>query len=346
MSLATHMKYQRAIFQHLHFTPCDLKYGTLWSDNKHPECGSCLVWERPGMYALTVADYTVPETFTVPFSVRQTYLRFGSFYEGRTQFEIKGFHTSTSLPSHYIVKESGLSGQQSWQAGDHYKGVEIALSFAYLEKLKGVDSRILALKTLPDNVTQTALPTKVVTLLQELSTLALSQQLTPLEFDGLLVQCLAALLGALDKGYSRNVPFAPTVSLGNRKISFSLMDYQAIFSAKQLITDHPEENITIHMLSKKVFLNEQKLKVGFSLCYGISIGAYLKDCRMTKASELLIHTDLSVEEIAYATGYKSSAGFIKAFRQKYLVTPLKFRADAQLRNLTGETHSPAAAQRK
>ena len=47
MSLATHLKYQQAVFHGLHFTPCTLEYGTLWSNAKHPEHGSCLVCERP-----------------------------------------------------------------------------------------------------------------------------------------------------------------------------------------------------------------------------------------------------------------------------------------------------------
>ena len=333
MSLATHIKYQQEIFQHLHFAAYPLEYGTLWSDHAHPEHGSCLVFGRPSMYALTIADYTVPAAFSANFAVRHPYLRFGSFRAGKTRYEIEGFRTSASLPSDYIVKESNISGQQSWRQGEHYKGVEIALSFAYLEKLKSVDQNILSLKDLPDNVTQTALPTKVVTLLQELSTLAAAQRLTPLELDGLLIKCLAALVTDMDKGYARNAPYASTVFLGKRKISFTLVDYRAILSARQIITNHPEKEITIRSLSKEVFLNEQKLKLGFALCYGISIGAYLKDCRMTKASELLVHTDQSVEEIAHAVGYSSSAGFIKAFRQKYQTTPLQFRTDAHLRSI-------------
>ena len=335
MSLATHIKYQQEIFSHLHFTPYPLEYGTLWSNHARPEYGSCLVYGRPGLYTLTIADYTVPTAFSANFAVRHPYLRFGSFREGKTRYEIDGFRTSSSLPSDYIVKESNISGQQTWRQGEHYKGVELALSFAYLEKLKGIDSNILSLKELPDNITQTALPAKVVTLLQELSTLAAAQHLTLLELEGLVMQCLAALVSDMDKGYAHNVPYAPTVFLGKRKISFTLMDYQAILAAKQIITDHPEKDITIPALSKQVFLNEQKLKLGFSLCYGTPIGAYLKDCRMTKASELLIHTDSSIEEIAHATGYSSSASFIKAFRQKYKITPLKFRTDAQLRSLSG-----------
>ncbi len=142
------------------------------------------------------------------------------------------------------------------------------------------------------------------------------------------------VVSSLEEGYSHNVPYAPTVFLGKRKVSFTLMDYQAVLSAKQIITDHPKQDLTIHSLSKEVFLNEQKLKLCFFLCYGISIGAYLKSCRMIKASELLVHTDFSIEEVAHAFGYTSSASFIKAFRQKYETTSLQFRTDVRLRTAT------------
>lgn len=106
MPLATHIKYQQEIFQHLHFAAYPLEYGTLWSDHAHPEHGSCLVFGRPGMY-------TVPAAFSANFAVRHPFLRFGSFRAGKKRYEIEGFRTSASLPPDYIVKGSNISGQQS-----------------------------------------------------------------------------------------------------------------------------------------------------------------------------------------------------------------------------------------
>ena len=69
-----------------------------------------------------------------------------------------------------------------------------------------------------------------------------------------------------------------------------------------MILKNPEANLTIAQLGHKVFLNEQKLKTGFHLCYHTTIGAFIKDCRMARASELLVHTSATIEEIARTCG--------------------------------------------
>ena len=114
--------------------------------------------------------------------------------------------------------------------------------------------------------------------------------------------------------------------LGNRQITFSSFDLSAISQAYQILTDHPESAPSIPELSKLLLLNEQKLKAGFQMCYHISIGQYVHECRMTKAAQLLGNTSLSVLEISHETGYKSCASFIKAFRKFYQKTPLQVRA--------------------
>lgn len=74
-----------------------------------------------------------------------------------------------------------------------------------------------------------------------------------------------------------------------------------------------------------VFLNEQKLKAGFSKYYHMSIGEYTNHIRMNIAVNLLSTTDLSIEDVAYKVGYNYSANFSKMFKKTYGKTPLKFR---------------------
>jgi transcriptional regulator GlxA family with amidase domain len=74
-----------------------------------------------------------------------------------------------------------------------------------------------------------------------------------------------------------------------------------------------------------VFLNEQKLKAGFSKHYHMSIGEYTNHIRMAAAANLLSTTDLSIEDIASRVGYNYSANFSKMFKKTYGKTPLKFR---------------------
>ena len=77
-----------------------------------------------------------------------------------------------------------------------------------------------------------------------------------------------------------------------------------------MILKNPEANLTIAQLGHKVFLNEQKLKTGFHLCYHTTIGAFIKDCRMARASELLVHTSATIEEIV-ATAEKSGVALAR-----------------------------------
>lgn len=159
-----------------------------------------------------------------------------------------------------------------------------------------------------------------------MAALADTQTLSPLRLEGMVLQCLGELAEEAAEIYFSPQDRPLTLVLGKRRLSFSAADHQAIYQARRLITEHPEVNHTIASLSRQVYLNEQKLKAGFAFCYHTTIGAYLKDCRMARAAELLVNTNLSVHDIAHACGYGSNAGFSKAFRQKYALTPLRFRS--------------------
>ena len=139
--------------------------------------------------------------------------------------------------------------------------------------------------------------------------------------------CNALAAQAAAKGYFSPEGNRPVIYVGQRKLTFTQQDFQAIEQVRQMILKNPEANLTIAQLGHKVFLNEQKLKTGFHLCYHTTIGAFIKDCRMARASELLVHTSATIEEIARTCGYGSSTGFIRAFRQKYQITPLRFRQE-------------------
>lgn len=51
----------------------------------------------------------------------------------------------------------------------------------------------------------------------------------------------------------------------------------------------------------------------------------LQEIRLSHACEFLENTQLSVQEIAYKTGYSDVTFFIRIFHKKYGVTPLQYR---------------------
>ena len=54
-------------------------------------------------------------------------------------------------------------------------------------------------------------------------------------------------------------------------------------------------------------------------------GKWLNDKRLDYASQLLLSSDLNINEIGYECGFSNSSHFNKSFKDKYQVTPKQFR---------------------
>lgn len=91
------------------------------------------------------------------------------------------------------------------------------------------------------------------------------------------------------------------------------------------VRDHYAENLTLKELSRKYFVNTAYLGQIFRKSYGISFKDYLNNCRMERASELLIHSDMKISEIAERVGYHDMDYFIDRFVVARGCTPARFR---------------------
>lgn len=80
----------------------------------------------------------------------------------------------------------------------------------------------------------------------------------------------------------------------------------------------------VRELAQQVGLSEVKLKTGFKKLYNTSVYAFLIDCRMKKAIELLTQEHYSVKETAYSVGYATPNAFSHAFYKKYGLYPTDF----------------------
>ncbi len=57
---------------------------------------------------------------------------------------------------------------------------------------------------------------------------------------------------------------------------------------------------------------------------------FLLDLRLEHAHQLVVHTGMSVSEIADLTGYQQPGNFSKAFHKKYGLSPAHLRKNAVL----------------
>lgn len=58
---------------------------------------------------------------------------------------------------------------------------------------------------------------------------------------------------------------------------------------------------------------------------GVSPVAYLTECRISKAKELLIKTDMPIESVMLECGFSNRTAFFKKFSEAVGSTPLRFR---------------------
>ncbi len=100
---------------------------------------------------------------------------------------------------------------------------------------------------------------------------------------------------------------------------------ETIEKVKKYIQEHLDEVLSLDCVADLVYLNSGYLSKVFKDETGINFTDYITKERMNKARELLITTDLNVEEISRKVGYNTSAYFIQKFKSIYGYTPKYFK---------------------
>jgi AraC-like DNA-binding protein len=98
-----------------------------------------------------------------------------------------------------------------------------------------------------------------------------------------------------------------------------------------IVLDHLDEPPGIEDLAKQLHLSARTLQRLFRDQLQMSYSTYLKTARVIKAVELLTHSQLQVNEIAFAVGYESQQTFSNTFEEMLGVRPGQFRKDRNLK---------------
>ncbi|MBL4940286.1 MAG: helix-turn-helix transcriptional regulator [Colwellia sp.] len=82
--------------------------------------------------------------------------------------------------------------------------------------------------------------------------------------------------------------------------------------------------------------NRSKLAATFKRVLGVGVFEWLRKQRMLKAKSLLIHSDLSIQEIGFEVGYENSANFSSVYKKQFGFSP---RQQRNLSKVEVITHS-------
>ncbi len=110
----------------------------------------------------------------------------------------------------------------------------------------------------------------------------------------------------------------------NLRCVLTAMSDPRIGKALQLMHRQPEKHWTVESLGSAVAMSRSRFAAEFQERLGHSPMAYLADWRLQKARRLLARRH-SVQQVAKAVGYRSSAAFTRAFTQSFGYSPSVIR---------------------
>ncbi|MED5550068.1 MAG: AraC family transcriptional regulator [Pseudomonadota bacterium] len=87
--------------------------------------------------------------------------------------------------------------------------------------------------------------------------------------------------------------------------------------------------LTLDELAHVLGTNRNVLTRAFNQVLGCSTFQWLRGQRLARAAELLRHTDLSVQTIAFDVGYGEPANFATAFRRAHGCSPRQYRRNVR-----------------
>lgn len=111
----------------------------------------------------------------------------------------------------------------------------------------------------------------------------------------------------------------------NCRTACRLVDEEALMAAAHYLENYLAEEHTIATISRKVHLNEFKLKKGFRELFDTTVFGFLREKRMEHAGELLKQSSCSVIEVANAVGYANPSHFARAFKEHHGMLPKHFQ---------------------
>lgn len=105
----------------------------------------------------------------------------------------------------------------------------------------------------------------------------------------------------------------------------TMLPMSLINSTVDFIREHHHQRLTVEDLADQAGLSPRQLHRKFRDVFGLSVQDFLIKTRIQSASDALLHSDLSIAQIATDFGFCDQSAFTQLFRKHTGLTPLKFR---------------------
>lgn len=264
---------------------------------------------------LQTVENAGPDPFSIPAQVSRNIIHFYFCLEGAAVFSF-GPHYSRQIERQrnyfFYNPDTDLPFELQVTPGTRLVNLDITLDS--LHKLFTHDA-LPFLK--PENVKtkfydEREIPSHLYVVLNQLFTVALSEQVAKLYYQGKVLEILG-LYFSERKANTESCPF-----LNDQET------VRKIKHAKEYLLKNMENPPGLKALAKIAGLNEYQLKVGFKEIYGNTVFGFLLDHKLDHSRVMLDSGKYQVSEVAYQVGYTNPSHFIAAFKKKFGITPKKY----------------------
>ena len=114
-----------------------------------------------------------------------------------------------------------------------------------------------------------------------------------------------------------------------------------IQQAVHLFATHIDETISVSVVAEKVGLSARQLERGFKKATGQSPSHYYRLMRMKAARQLVLYSNDTLTDIAYATGFSNAATMVRHYKTTFGITPKEERSRINLFRVQGNRALPS-----
>ncbi len=278
---------------------------------------------RPGLY-LFITDRINHEAFTYAYEIKRSYLEISYHLNGYGMFHVNSEHLPACQAK--VLKGSSMISflPQTWgtchmAASEHYLTVCIFIDPELFMEFVDQDVDLL-----PDSIKLLFSKQERAPLLQGYSINCqenlLLDQLLSCPFKG-----SAGRLFTESKVIELIARFVEKLINSQHKAGFgkhrNSEDIEKLYEARELLVADLSRAPTLSELSRKIGLNEFKLKSGFKNEFNTTIHGYFQFARMQKARDLIEQGKHNVSQVAWEMGYVNVSHFISAYRKIFGINP-------------------------
>lgn len=117
-------------------------------------------------------------------------------------------------------------------------------------------------------------------------------------------------------------------------------DNSYVQKSLEYIQNNYQNVITVQEIADYLSINRSYLTTLFKQFLHLSPQEFIKRYRMNQAEELLVNSDLTINQISFSCGYANQLSFSKAFRQYHDISPKEYRKQYQLDKEGTRTEDP------